>query len=70
MAMEQALPIPAAIFIGTVNAVGGGLLCDVLVREEPLLFKPSQFYALVSAAGSSGFEGPKWMKLPISSSRI
>ncbi len=55
MALHHELPIPAAIFIGTVNAVGGGLLRDVLVREEPLLFKPSQFYALVAAMGSAAF---------------
>ena len=55
MALRQGLPIPAVIFIGTVNAVGGGLLRDVLVREEPLLFKPSQFYALVAALGATLF---------------
>lgn len=55
MALHYQLTIPAAIFIGTVNAVGGGLLRDVLVREEPLLFKPSQFYSLVAAVGSTAF---------------
>jgi uncharacterized membrane protein YeiH len=33
------------------TAVGGGLLRDILVREEPLLFKPGQFYALVALGG-------------------
>jgi uncharacterized membrane protein YeiH len=55
MALKGDLPVPAVIFVGTVNAVGGGLLRDVLVREEPLLFKPSQFYALVAALGATAF---------------
>jgi uncharacterized membrane protein YeiH len=55
MALALMLPIPAAILIGTINAVGGGLLRDVLAGEEPLLFQPSQFYALVAASGAGVF---------------
>lgn len=55
MALSLSLPIPAAVLIGTINAVGGGLLRDVLAREQPLLFQPSQFYALVAATGASVF---------------
>jgi uncharacterized membrane protein YeiH len=50
--LNGGLPLGAAILIGTMNAVGGGLLRDVLTREVPLLFKPGQFYALTAAAGS------------------
>ena len=49
------LGVAAAILIGVVNAVGGGLLRDVLVREEPFLFKPGDFYALVAALGAGLF---------------
>ena len=49
------LGFAAAILIGVVNAVGGGLLRDVLVREEPFLFKPGDFYALVAALGAGLF---------------
>ncbi len=49
------LGVAAAILVGVVNAVGGGLLRDVLVREEPFLFKPGDFYALVAAAGAGLF---------------
>jgi uncharacterized membrane protein YeiH len=52
-ALGAGLSTPASIMVGIINATGGGLLRDVLVREEPLLFKPGQFYvvaALVSAA--------------------
>lgn len=41
----------AAVIVGVCNAVGGGLLRDVLVREEPLMFKPGQLYAIAALAG-------------------
>ena len=41
--------------MGVVNAVGSGLIRDVLVREEPLLFKPGQFYVIASGLGVAGF---------------
>jgi uncharacterized membrane protein YeiH len=44
-----------AIIVGIVNASGGGLLRDVLVREEPLLFKPGQVYVLAALAGACLF---------------
>ena len=49
------LGVGASMFIGVINAVGGGLLRDVLVREEPFLFKPGEYYALVAAAGAALF---------------
>jgi uncharacterized membrane protein YeiH len=51
--LNAGLSVVAAIMVGVVNAVGGGLLRDVLVREEPLLFKPGQLYVLAAllAAG-------------------
>src|SRR3954447_9501748 len=50
-AAEAGLAIPACIFVGVVNAVSSGLIRDVLVREEPLFFKPGQFYAIASFLG-------------------
>ena len=46
-----------AVVIGMTNAVGGGLLRDILVREEPLLFKPGQFYVLAALGGCLLFIG-------------
>src|SRR5262245_43933304 len=43
-------PLPA-LLVGIFNAVGGGLLRDVLVREEPLVFKPGQLYVLAALVG-------------------
>lgn len=45
----------AAIFVGVVNAVGGGLLRDLLTRTEPLLLKPGQFYALAALIGAFAY---------------
>jgi len=45
------LSLAAALLVGMVNAAGGGLLRDVLVRDEPLLFKPGQYYMLAALSG-------------------
>lgn len=51
--LNAGLSVPAAMLVGMVNACGGGVLRDVLTREEPLLFKPGEFYALAAALGAS-----------------
>jgi uncharacterized membrane protein YeiH len=55
----------AAVLIGMSNAVGGGLLRDILVREEPLLFKPGQFYALAALGGCSLFVALSYYGVPV-----
>jgi uncharacterized membrane protein YeiH len=50
-AIAASLSIPASIMVGVINAAGGGLLRDILVREEPLMFKPGQLYVLIALAG-------------------
>jgi uncharacterized membrane protein YeiH len=45
----------AAVLVGLCNAVGGGLLRDVVVREEPMLLKPGQLYFLATLVGCIGF---------------
>ncbi len=55
----------AAVLIGMTNAVGGGLLRDILVREEPLLFKPGQFYVLAALGGCLLFVGLGYYGLPV-----
>lgn len=54
-AVLAGLPLLAATLVGTVNAVGGGLMRDVLVREEPFLFRPGGFYALAAVGGATAF---------------
>lgn len=49
--LNAGLSIPAAILVGIINAAGGGMLRDLLAREEPLVFKPGQLYVLAAALG-------------------
>jgi uncharacterized membrane protein YeiH len=49
--LAAGLSLAAAVLVGIINAVGGGLLRDLLVRDEPLLLKPGQFYALAAFGG-------------------
>jgi len=49
--LAAGLSLAAAVLVGIINAVGGGLLRDLLVRDEPLLLKPGQFYTLAAFAG-------------------
>jgi uncharacterized membrane protein YeiH len=52
----QANLVPlAAILVGVFNAVGAGMIRDVLIREEPIIFKPGQFYAGAAIAGCTLF---------------
>ena len=51
-ALFAGLAVPAAVLVGVINAAGGGLLRDIITREEPLVFKPGQFYVLTALAGS------------------
>jgi uncharacterized membrane protein YeiH len=50
-AQGAGLAAPAVALVGVITAVGGGVLRDVLCREEPLLFRPGQFYALAALGG-------------------
>jgi uncharacterized membrane protein YeiH len=59
------LSLPAAIFVGVVNAVGGSVVRDVLTNTEPLLFKPGQFYVVAALAGCCTYVGAVvWWHLP------
>ena len=49
--LAAGLSVPAAVLVGVINASGGGLLRDIITREEPLVFKPGQFYAMASLFG-------------------
>ncbi len=60
----------AAVLIGMINAVGGGLLRDIFVREEPLLFKPGQFYVLAALGGCLLFVGLGYYGLPVKQAAI
>jgi uncharacterized membrane protein YeiH len=50
-ALIAGLSPEGAVVVGLCNAVGGGLVRDILVREEPIMFKPGQFYVVAALAG-------------------
>lgn len=54
-AMLAGLALPAVILVGVVNAVGGGIFRDILTREEPLIFRPGQFYVAAAFVGCVTF---------------
>ncbi len=54
-ALQSGLAAPAAVLVGVINAAGGSLLRDVITREEPLVFRPGQFYVLTALAGAVAF---------------
>lgn len=51
LSLAAGLSPPAAAFVGVVNAVGGGMMRDVLVHREPAIFKPGPPAALAALAG-------------------
>jgi uncharacterized membrane protein YeiH len=53
MTLQMGLSIPAAILVGVVNGVGGGLLRDILVNRIWML--PGQILAIAALAGVSLF---------------
>lgn len=53
--LAAGLAVPAALLVGVINAAGGGLLRDIITGEEPLVFKPGQFYVLTALAGAVAF---------------
>lgn len=54
-ALIAGLSPEGAAIVGLCNAVGGGLIRDVLVAQVPLMFKPGQLYSLAALAGISVF---------------
>ncbi len=55
LGIQAGLPILGVLVIGCVSAVGGGLLRDVVVRDEPELLRPGQFVAIPVAVCCAAF---------------
>ena len=50
ISLQAGLTVPAAAFVGVVNAVGGGVLRDLLVGRDPMIFLPGPPVALAALA--------------------
>lgn len=51
LAVQAGIPMIGAMLIGFVNAVGGGVLRDLLLNQRPQLLQPSIWMGLASVAG-------------------
>ena len=51
LSLLAGLSAPAAAFVGVVNAVGGGMMRDLLIHREPAIFKPGPPAALAALPG-------------------
>lgn len=51
MAINNGLNVLAAIVIGLIGAITGGLLRDIITKDEPLLLKPGQYYFTAALSG-------------------
>jgi uncharacterized membrane protein YeiH len=54
-ALNAGLDWVPALLIGVINAVGGGVMRDLMSREDPLIFRPGEFYAAAALAGGAVF---------------
>ena len=51
MTINLGLGALAAIIVGFTSAVGGGIIRDVLIKKEPVIFFPGQYYSLAAFVG-------------------
>jgi uncharacterized membrane protein YeiH len=51
LSLVAGLSPPAAAFVGVINAVGGGVLRDIMIGREPAIFKPGPPAAIAALAG-------------------
>jgi uncharacterized membrane protein YeiH len=51
-ALAHHLPVVSSVFVGTVTAVGGGAVRDLLSNETPAVFLPGELYATAAFAGA------------------
>lgn len=52
IALSAGLPVPSAMVLGVLTAVGGGMLRDVLANEIPAVFNGSDLYILPALFGA------------------
>ena len=62
--------IVLAIVLGTVTAVGGGMLRDICTGETPVIFKAGNFYAISAFLGASFFVAGESLGAPLLVSSI
>lgn len=56
LAAEKGLSLPGIILVRLVNAVGGSILRDLLIRREPRVFQPGELLVTASMIGCGAFQ--------------
>jgi uncharacterized membrane protein YeiH len=56
-ALAAGISLPGVVLVGMVNAVGGGILRDVLLNTEPGMFKPGKLEQALALVGCLLFVG-------------
>lgn len=54
-AVQAGLPDVAAVLVGTVASVGGGVIASLLMMEKPMVVQPGPPYALAAIAGATAY---------------
>lgn len=55
LSLSLGLSMLAAIFVGTINAVGGGVLRDIVLRRTPQLLEPGAPITAVAVVGCAAY---------------
>nr|WP_260502067.1 trimeric intracellular cation channel family protein [Aquabacterium sp. J223] len=64
IALTAGLPAVAAVLMGVVTAVFGGVLRDIVCNEVPRAFSDHRPYAVCAFAGAWVLVGAQWLALP------
>lgn len=59
-ALDAGLRPASAVLLGTITAVGGGVIRDVLAREVPAVFRPDTALTAIPAAAGAGATVAAW----------
>lgn len=62
--LECGMPIWVAIVMGTMTGAAGGVIRDVLINEEPLIFR-KEIYAMACVVGGVVFGISDWLGAPL-----
>jgi uncharacterized membrane protein YeiH len=69
-ALAYNAPPGAAVLLGMLTGIGGGMVRDLLVREIPTVLRPTQLYAVAALIGATVMVIGMALHFPLYSSAI
>jgi len=69
-AEQVGLPAIGIIFVGTVSAIGGALLRDILVHEKPEMLQPGHLYAAAALAAAITYTSLSAWSFPVAIAQL